>query len=187
MNYIKYIKKYNLFLHMSIFQFSKKIMKNIKQYVYYPNTFFDINHMDNMSILHENINKCIVINHNIEKFNIKQIDIKTIEIHIKPACDIVFDFEISGQIPYKAELLCDGIIIFKNIDYIKYENAFPIASAGCNFIKIRLQYENNIDSKDIQVNCKYGLLPLESGNKLKKLDIHKICQNRIDSGDWIIC
>ena len=173
---------------MSIFQISKKILNNIKQYLYYPNTFYDINHMENMTILQENSKKCIVINHSITKDNIKQVDDKTIEIYVMLACDIVFDFEVFGPIPYiSSELLCDGVVIHKNIENIKYENAFPIISAGCNFIKILLKYEESIDVEQIQVNCKYGLLPLEAKDKLKKLDIHEICENRKKPEEWVIC
>jgi hypothetical protein len=173
---------------MSIFQISKKIINNIKQYVYYPNTFFDINHMENMTILQENSQNCIVMNHLIEQNNIKRVDEKTVEVYVMLACDIVFDFEIFDPIPrVSSELICDGIVIHKNVDNIKYENAFPIASSGCNFIKLLLKYNEEIDVEQIQISCKYGLLPMEVKGKLKKLDIHKICEKRMKQDDWIIC
>jgi hypothetical protein len=141
-----------------------------------------------MTILQENSNKCIIINHSIVKDNIKQIDDKTIEINVTLACDIVFDFEIFDPMPHKSsELLCDGVVIHKNVDNIKYKNAFPVISAGCNFIKIRLNYEESINSDQVQVNCKYGLLPLEEKYTLKKLDIHEICEKRKKQDDWVIC
>jgi len=60
------------------------------------------------------------ITRNIERNSIKQIDEKTIDVHIRVICDIVFDFEIFDSIPYTSELLCDDMVIHKNVDNIKY-------------------------------------------------------------------
>lgn len=176
---------------MSIFQLGKKIINNLKSYVYYPEQTFGINHIENMILLRENSDKCVVINHTIERNNIKKVDDKTIDVYVKTLCDIVFDFEIFDPVPHRSELLCDDIVIHKNVDNINYENAFPTICSATNIIKIRLYYNEEVDVKDIQITCKYGLLPLDIKRKLQELDIHKICYQRKQElrrqEEWVFC
>jgi len=170
---------------MSIFQLTKKLLTTLQKYVYYPNTFFDINHMENMSILRENIDKCVILKHRIHSKNIHYATDKIVEVRVELACDIVFDFELTGEtLPIRTELLCDDVVIHKNIYQIQYENAFPVVASGCNYIKLRLYYEHSLES-DYQcvAHCKYGLLPPELRNTLKKVDIHDMCKK----DEWIVC
>ena len=163
-----------------------KTFQNVQEYVLQPNEKFDINEIDILSIFQENSNKCISVNHQIEKINIRQINNKIIEVYVKQICDIVFDFEITckNNKLLNSNLICNDITIYNDINTIKYKNAFPIISSGCNYVKLRLEFINDVN--DCKINCKYGFLPLELKTKLQKLDILEVCE-KMKKDEWILC
>lgn len=182
---------------MSIFQISQKMLKNVKQYFFFPNYNLTMPEIENINILRENSDKCIILNHIAEKHTISQVDSNTLDVKIALACDLVFDFEINdiidnlvdekiGKRRYTSELICDDLVIHKNVENIRYENAFPVSSAGCNYIKVRIKFKEPINKKNIEFKYKYGLLPTEIGKQLKKLDIMEICERQRKKEKWVI-
>jgi len=155
-------------MHLKTIQI--KIVNNYMSYVFDEKNYFNDSELEKLCIFQENSNKCIIVNYQIKSFVIRNIDETTIEVYLKNICDLVFDFEINKN-PEKSELICDGNVICNNILNIKYENAFPIVSAGCNFTKLRLYFKEKTDSKNITVKCKYGIVPLKEKELLKKQDV----------------
>lgn len=167
----------------SIFQFTKKILSHLSSYVI-PSTYFTLYQMENMMILRENANKCVILNHEIHTKNIQTLNENTIEVVIPPACDLVFDFQVKEKTPVRTEMLCDNIVIHKNIFKIQYENAYPLISSSCHYLKIRLYFDKPILPDQIKVFCKYGVLPTDIRNQLKKVDVQDYFHK---NHEWVVC